>query len=114
MGKRYRGLPQCSEEVFANIFPVAEKSNKNALLWTFLWHYKWRVLEGVLPRLAYTGFLFAQPFLLQRVLDFVSNRDVEKDETGYGLIGAYAVVYIGIAVCNLPRQLYIQEADLTL
>lgn len=62
-------------------------------------HYKWDFLAGVLPRLAYSGFLFAQPFLVQRVLDFLDQaRDPNTDSIAYGLIGSYAIVYIGIAV----------------
>lgn len=70
-----------------------------ALFWTLLIHYKWPFLAGVLPRLAYSGFLFAQPFLVERVLDFIDEaKTPTTNDTAYGLIGAYAVVYIGIAV----------------
>jgi hypothetical protein len=66
-----------------------------------LYHYKWAFLEGVLPRFAYTGFCFAQPFLVGRVLDFMTEPEhVNSTNYAYGLIGAYAIVYIGIAVCN--------------
>lgn len=69
------------------------------MFWIFLVHYKWTFLAGVLPRLAYSGFLFSQPFLVQRVLDFIDEaRNPNTDSTAYGLIGAYAIVYIGIAV----------------
>ncbi|KAJ6082006.1 hypothetical protein N7499_006880 [Penicillium canescens] len=77
----------------------ADKYRSNALLWTFVAHYKWAFLEGVLPRLAYTGFCFAQPFLVERVLDFMTEPEhVNSTNYAYGLIGAYAIVYIGIAV----------------
>ena len=62
-------------------------------------HYKWNFLAGVLPRLAYSGFLFAQPFLVESVLDFIDEaRNPNTDSTAYGLICSYAIVYIGIAV----------------
>ncbi|KAJ5294660.1 hypothetical protein PENANT_c006G09572 [Penicillium antarcticum] len=77
----------------------ADKYQSNALLWTFVFHYKWAFLEGVLPRLAYTGFCFAQPFLVERVLDFMTEPEhVNSSNYAYGLIGAYAIVYIGIAI----------------
>ncbi|KAJ5748330.1 uncharacterized protein N7511_010026 [Penicillium nucicola] len=77
----------------------ADKYQSNALLWTFVFHYKWAFLEGILPRLAYTGFCFAQPFLVERVLDFMTEPEhVNSNNYAYGLIGAYAIVYIGIAV----------------
>lgn len=78
---------------------VAGKSSQYSLFWTFLVHYKWNFLAGVLPRLAYSGFLFAQPFLVERVLDFIDEaRNPNTDSTAYGLIGGYAIVYVGIAV----------------
>lgn len=70
---------------------------------TFLWHYKWAFLAGTLPRLAYTGFSYSQPFLVERVLDFVSeDRAPDSKSTAYGLIGAYAIVYVGLSVCCYP------------
>jgi hypothetical protein len=81
----------------------AGKSSKNALLWTFLIHYKWCLLSGVLPRLAHTGLVFSQSFLIHRVLDYTADRDIPNSlETAHGLVGAYAIVYIGIAVGSQP------------
>ncbi|GKZ96685.1 hypothetical protein AnigIFM59636_011200 [Aspergillus niger] len=83
----------------------ADHSSNYALFWTFLIHYKWPFLAGVLPRLAYSGFLFAQPFLVERVLDFIDEaRTPTTNDTAYGLIGAYAIVYIGIAVSYAVNQ----------
>ena len=70
-------------------------------------HYKWAYVAGTLPRLAYTGFAFTQPFLLKRVLDFMEEPEhVTSSNYAYGLVLAYAIVYIGIAV----RQAFITEA----
>ncbi|RDL41711.1 Cyclic peptide transporter [Venustampulla echinocandica] len=76
----------------------ADKSGPNALLWTFAIHFKWQLLAGVYPRLAYTAFNFAQPFLVQRVLDFIDEpKHINSSNIAYGLIGAYALVYFGIS-----------------
>jgi hypothetical protein len=78
---------------------TAEKSSKNALLWTFLLQYKWCLLSGILPRLAHTGLVYSQSFLIRRVLDYTADKDISNSvETAHGLVGAYAIVYIGIAV----------------
>lgn len=70
-----------------------------SLIWVFIKHYKWSLLSGVIPRLSYTGFIFAQPFLVQTVLDYTEVPfDQRNHDIGYALIGAYALVYIGIAV----------------
>ena len=65
-------------------------------------HYKWVFVQGVLPRLAHTGFCFAQPFLVERVLNFMTEPEhVNSTNYARGLVAAYAIVYIGIAVCGL-------------
>ncbi|TVY94269.1 ABC transporter, partial [Lachnellula willkommii] len=60
---------------------------------------KWPLLSAVIPRLALTGFNYSQPFLLNRAID-LSQQPVNRDTTndGYGLIGAYILVYVGIAI----------------
>lgn len=63
-------------------------------------HYKWEFLGGILPRMAFTGFLFAQPFLVQRVLDFMTEPEhVNSSKYARSLVAAYGIVYVGIAVC---------------
>ncbi|GAM84988.1 hypothetical protein ANO11243_029910 [Dothideomycetidae sp. 11243] len=74
-------------------------SKSYAVLLLCLREYKWTFLAGVLPRLALTGFTFAQPFLVTRFLSYESNRDArDAGATGTWLIVAYAGVYIGIAI----------------
>ncbi|KAG5917423.1 hypothetical protein E4U61_002737 [Claviceps capensis] len=59
----------------------------------------WHLLAGVLPRLAYVGFTFAEPFLVKRVLDFTAEPEGPNTRNfGHGLIGAYALVHIGKAM----------------
>lgn len=67
-------------------------------------HYKWIFLEGVIPRLGLIFFNFAQPLLVERVLNFMAEPEhVNSSNYAYGLIAAYALVYIGIAVCGPPQ-----------
>jgi ATP-binding cassette subfamily C (CFTR/MRP) protein 1 len=86
----------------ANTNLLADKSSEHALLWAFLMHYKWSILAGVLPRLAYTGFSFTQPFLVQRVLDFTAEESTstEAKNIAYSLVGAYVIVYVGLSVSH--------------
>lgn len=47
-----------------------------------------------------------QPSLIQRSIEWFSEPKSENSNNiGYGLIGAYGIVYIGIAVCCLPFPL---------
>ncbi|XP_044717675.1 ABC transporter domain-containing protein [Hirsutella rhossiliensis] len=77
----------------------AGKSSDHSLVWTFLVHYKWCFFSGVIPRMAYTGFSFSQPYLIEKVLDFTADPgNPDTKNFSYGLVGAYAVVYIGMTL----------------
>ncbi len=68
-------------------------------LWKAL---RWSILSPVPARLCYAGFQFAQPFLIQRATDYVTRpSDPLEDDIGYGLIGAAACIYLGIAVSSI-------------
>lgn len=63
------------------------------------------------PRLCLTGFTFAQPFLVNRVITYLENGGPRDKNIGYGLMGAYALTYTGLAVsppmCSLTMALTI-------
>ncbi len=63
------------------------------------------LLIVVIPRLCLIGFMYSQPYLNNRAIK-LSVEPVNKQTTnyGYGLIGAYVIVYVGIAV-SLPPTL---------
>jgi hypothetical protein len=57
------------------------------------------LISPFIPRLAYIGFTFAQPFLVHRATEYMSEpAGPNIYKIGGGLIGAYAIVYVGIAV----------------
>jgi ATP-binding cassette subfamily C (CFTR/MRP) protein 1 len=62
---------------------------------------KWPILVPIIPRMLLLALTFCQPLLLRRLLDYLNNSDVGDKSTGYGLIGAYFVVYAGLAVSAL-------------
>lgn len=60
---------------------------------------------SVVPRLALIFFKFMQPLLIKRITEFVDNPEVESSRNnGWGLIGATALVYIGLAVATGAYQ----------
>lgn len=62
-------------------------------------HFKWYLASAIVPRLCLTAFTFAQPFLINRVIGYLSEfNSANTKNVGYGLIGAYGLVYIGIGV----------------
>lgn len=67
---------------------------------------KWSILSAVIPKLALIGFTFSQPFLVQQGIILAAMPKVQFiDNFGYGLIGAYILVYVGIAVSNSTNWL---------
>jgi ATP-binding cassette, subfamily C (CFTR/MRP), member 1 len=64
----------------------------------FAVHGKW-ILAGVIPRIFQIGFTFSQPLLVEAAVAFAATPDETRyNNLGYGLIGAYAIIYTGIAV----------------
>jgi ATP-binding cassette subfamily C (CFTR/MRP) protein 1 len=87
-----------SQESWDNV----DKSNKYALGRSLLSCLAWPILIPVIPRLFLIGFSYSQPFLVTRLIDFLSDEKASSDgqNVGYGLIGATAIIYIGIAISN--------------
>lgn len=53
----------------------------------------------IIPRLFQIGFTYAQPFLITAAINLAATPQTQQfNNNGYGLIGAYILVYTGIAV----------------
>ena len=77
---------------------MATKS-PNSLFFVTLKAFKWQILSGVPPRACLVALNLCQPLLLHRSLSFSTEQvNQDTDNVGYGLIGAYALVYTGLAV----------------
>ena len=64
-----------------------------------------QILLPIPPRLALTGFMFCQPFLINSVLSQLSGPITPASANmGYGFIGASALIYGGIAVSTALRS----------
>lgn len=66
-------------------------------------------LLPIAPRLCLIGFRFAQPLFLQSLLGYLGTSDdsgIMKRNIGYGLIGAAALIYIGIAFSTAFYRYY--------
>ena len=73
-------------------------NRKRSLLLVYFGGLRWHILSVVPPRLGLIGLNFCQPFLIERAISFNQERDAEgSTNVGYGLIGAYILVYSGIA-----------------
>lgn len=79
---------------------LVTKKRPNSLLGVAFDTLKWPLLAVVTPRACLIALNFSQPFLINRAIK-LSNEPISEETTniGYGLIGAYILVYTGIAVC---------------
>lgn len=56
----------------------------------------------ILPRLCLVAFNVTQPYLIADTIQFIQNsKGSQFDAKGYGLIGAFAFVYVGAAVSEV-------------
>lgn len=61
--------------------------------------------KAIIPRLFQTGFTFAQPFLVRRVIEYIEDPNGSNTSTvGTGLIFSYLIVYVGIALATSLTQ----------
>ncbi|KAF6809553.1 ABC multidrug transporter [Colletotrichum sojae] len=67
------------------------------------------LLMPVAPRIALIGFSFSQPFFIQTLLEYLQDPDAPKN-VGYGLIGAAAMMYAGIAISTALYYYFQQRA----
>lgn len=75
--------------------------HKHRLLLLVIRCHKTALLLAVIPRLCLMGFTFAQPFLINRVITFVEgDKGNDPRSFAYGLMGATALVYLGLAVSH--------------
>ncbi|KAE9374191.1 canalicular multispecific organic anion transporter 1 [Stipitochalara longipes BDJ] len=73
--------------------------SKHRLLFETAITFKWELLAPVLPRLVLIAFTMCQPLLLNRFVGYLSAlTGSETANVGYGLIAAYGVVYLGLAI----------------
>lgn len=68
-----------------------------SLVWTTCKVLKWNFLVIAFPRAISIALTLSQPFLINGALKFLSSASTPV-EHGYGLIGAFALVYFGSAV----------------
>ncbi|KAK2776790.1 ABC multidrug transporter [Colletotrichum kahawae] len=69
------------------------------LVWACIGTLKWQLLTVVPARLCLLGFTICQPLVLNCFLDFLQDPS-ENVNHGYGLIGAYGLVYLGISIAS--------------
>ncbi|KAI9150479.1 ABC multidrug transporter B [Paramyrothecium foliicola] len=99
LGSRY--LQNMLQTAWAQV----PKVNRYALLLTVFKTLKRPILAVVFPRLCFIALTFCQPFLISATLEW-SERPADSPDMdqGYGLIGAFFFVFVGIAVTMGQHQ----------
>ncbi|ATY62911.1 multidrug resistance-associated [Cordyceps militaris] len=86
----------------------ADLLKKNAFVVACGRAFAWSFISAIIPRLFLIGFKFAQPFMINNVLDFIGNRQAPQN-IGNGLLGAYALVYAGMAISMALYRYYLNR-----
>ncbi|KAF2177348.1 hypothetical protein K469DRAFT_755155 [Zopfia rhizophila CBS 207.26] len=81
---------------------VLDKHLRSDRLRDLLWS---AYVRAIVPRLCLIAFNFCQPFLIQRAIG-LADEPITSETTnfGYGMIGAYVLVYVGISVSTGQYQ----------
>ncbi|KAF2439489.1 hypothetical protein P171DRAFT_490190 [Karstenula rhodostoma CBS 690.94] len=92
-------------EYLHGIIKSAWGKGPNSLFVTTLRKLKLPILAVVPPRACLMAFNFCQPFLINRAVSYSEQaQSAQTTNIGYGLIGAYVFVYVGIAVSTGQYQ----------
>lgn len=86
-------------ERLRNIWDKCRQERRHALAFALVKSLKWPLFAGIPPRLCHICFTFAQPFLINAIIDYLGQpHSKSSSNVDYGLIGATGLVYVGLAV----------------
>lgn len=85
------------------VWSEARRARPRALFWATLKANRAPFCYCIFPRLCLIGFRYTQPFLLSRTIDFANSLE-QSDSIGWGLTGAFGLVFVGLALANGSYQ----------
>ncbi|OKL58187.1 hypothetical protein UA08_06868 [Talaromyces atroroseus] len=82
------------------------KSNRpRSIIYATVSCLRWPIFRVVFPRLCLIGFSYAQTFFIERALNLLNQPETQSSRNdGYGLVGAAALIYGGIAISSVHYQ----------
>ncbi|KAJ5218037.1 uncharacterized protein N7498_000136 [Penicillium cinerascens] len=89
---------------FTDTWARSNKTGQTALLWVVIKCLRWEMVKIAFPRLCVVGFSIAQPFLIGKVVSDLQRTASFSLNISYGLIGATAIVFVGIAVSRASYE----------
>ena len=82
-------------------YELDKSSKARSIIYATLSCLRWEVLKIIFPRLCLVGLSYAQTFFIEGVITNLNRPGTQSAKNdGYGLIGAAALIYGGIAVCE--------------
>lgn len=86
-------------EAFEREYPKHQRNSRFPSIWTLAVVLRRPILASTLPRLVMLGLSVSQPILTERLLRYLDPAiHTSQVGVGSGLIGAYALQYIGLAI----------------
>ncbi|KAJ9611765.1 hypothetical protein H2200_004949 [Cladophialophora chaetospira] len=83
---------------FRQAWAAVKEPHRLSLLLTVASVLKWQLLVSAVPRLLLIGARYSQPFLVQDTIQYISMRGDQAASTGWGLAGAFFLVYLTTAI----------------
>ncbi|KIY02825.1 uncharacterized protein Z520_01290 [Fonsecaea multimorphosa CBS 102226] len=83
---------------FGQAWAETKEHHRFTLAFVSAYVLRWQLLVSACPRILLIGVKFAQPFLIQETINYVGNRQTQTAAVGWGLTGAYFLVYLGQAI----------------
>ncbi|PVH72950.1 putative ATP-binding cassette transporter [Cadophora sp. DSE1049] len=77
----------------------ANQDQSQALFWAMIRANMVAFLYCIFPRVCMMGFRYAQPFLLERSIEFANNPE-DPDRVGWALTAAFGLVFLGLAISS--------------
>ncbi|KAK8096968.1 P-loop containing nucleoside triphosphate hydrolase protein [Apiospora kogelbergensis] len=74
------------------------QKGKHALALACIWSLRWEILMTLIPKFLGVGLMISQTFLIQDAVHYIQSDPSDGNNDGYGLIGAFGLVYISLAI----------------
>ena len=100
------------ENRFRRAWASIKHPQRFSLLLTTTWVLRWQLLLAAGPRLLLIAARYAQPFLVQDTIQYISNRHDQTASTGWGLVAAFFLVYVTTAMLTAAYR-YLQNRCVT-
>lgn len=97
-------------DLFTRRWAMTQDHGRFTLIGMSLKILKWPLIIAGFPRLLLGAIRFAQPFLITATINYVNNRNDQPASIGWGIVGAYFLVYFTQGICTAAYQHLLNRA----